>query len=175
MTKALPYIIAIALGVVIFTAYKGCNQNEVKPTVITQIKWKIDSLKGITYHDTIFKIQTKYRRITDSIPYNVFDTSWRILRKYSSICDSVDGSISDAELQSLVSRKLVGYCECNDLNRVYQSRRQTDSLIIVNQDTLISIVERENRKIVKATAKETRRKRVWKAAAIGLTGLILIK
>lgn len=175
MTKALLSIIAIALWVLIFTAYKGCNQQEVKPTVITTIKWKIDSLKGITYHDTINSIKTKYRFIIDSIPYNVFDTSWGILRRYVNVCDSINEPISDEELQSVVSRRLVRYCECNDLNCIYQRRRQTDSLIIVNQDTLIMIVENENRKIVKAAAKETRRKRLWKAAAIALTGLILIK
>lgn len=156
--------------------FKQCSKKEVNQTVITKTKYVIDSLKTITYHDTIDKIKTKYRVITDSIRYDVFDTSWGILRKYVKICDSINEPVSDAELQSVVSRRLVRYCECNDLNSVYQRRRQTDSLIIVNyglidanQTGQIAAYEREMAAKNKAIRKRRAVNRV-----IGLVGIGLI-
>jgi len=178
-TNTILLLITIAsLFACFIMAYKGCNQ-PVNVDKSDSIRAVITKLKTITYHDTIYKIQTKYRRIVDSIQFNHYDSSWNILRQYTALCDTHEKGISNAQLQSLVSRRLVRYCECNDLNRIYQNRRGTDSLIIANYTTLDSVSQlyladcrRDLKNTVKSLKKEVKRKRIYKAAAIiGAIGL----
>jgi hypothetical protein len=158
-----------------------CNHPKTIPAP-DSLRTVITKLKTITYHDTITQVKTKYRIITDSVRFNDYDTSWHILKRYADLCDSVHEPISDAELQSLVSRRLIGYCECRELNGIYQNRRTTDSLIIANYTLLDDISQAklsqcitEQGKTVKAAAKNNKRKKLWKLVSIGLGGLILIK
>jgi hypothetical protein len=172
----------IGIGLIIFGSFRGCGMEPIKTDKSDSIRAVITKLKTITYHDTIYKIQTKYRRIVDSIQFNHYDSSWNILRQYTALCDTHEKGISDPELQSLVSRRLVRYCECNDLNRIYQNRRGTDSLIIANYTTLDSVSQlyladcrRDLKNTVKSVKKEVKRKRIYKTIAATFLTLFIVK
>jgi hypothetical protein len=159
----------------------NCSDRKTIPAP-DSLRTVITKLKTITYHDTITRVKTKYRIITDSVRYNDYDSSWHILKRYTGLCDSIREPLSDAELQSMVAKRLIGYCECRELNGIYQNRRQTDSLIIVNYSLLDDISQAklsqcitEQEKTVKAATKQTRRKRLYKAVTAIMTTLLIIK
>lgn len=174
--KVLFAVIALGVFMISFAIFRGCEHP--KPiktdTQITTIR------EQIKIHDTTIlpleTIKIHYRNRFDTVRRWLYDTTW------DNICGLVGSVESKPECQREVGRRLLAGQRDSQFVQIYISQRKRDSTVIRGLkliDTILTarleVCVTENRGIVKVLAKETRRKSAYKAAAIGLTGLILIK